>query len=136
MNSFPYFQFFFGSAPAELSYGPRRPAITYGGDIIHRLAQHMVGPAVNENRLRLQKFHIGILLTAGVSTEADLVGLGPTRRHARDLLQDLRCPECASLLYSALGPFTDCLHEWLCAVTLINCLHEWLCVETCIHDCS
>ena len=57
----------------------------------------MVGLAVNENRLRLQKFHIGILLTAGVPTEADLVGPEPTRHHARDPLQDLRCPECVSL---------------------------------------
>ena len=101
------------------------------GIYILRLAQHVVGLAVNENRLRLQKFHIGILLTAGVSTEVDLVELGLTRHHARDLLQDFRCPECVTLslfinFYQVFTILSDCelqtcySHEWLRAANVLQ----------------
>ena len=76
---------------------------------IHHPAQHVVGLAVNEIPPRLR-----ILLTAGVPTEADLVGPDPTRRHVRDLLQDLRCPECVSLPF--INFFTVmqlCVHDRL-----------------------
>ena len=87
--------------------------ITYGGDTHPPPRPARGRPRSQRDPSRLRKFHIGILLTAGVPTEADLVGPDPTRRHVRDLLQDLRCLECVSLPFIIFTVMQSCIHDRL-----------------------